>query len=48
MQILQPTIGLNPGTPMEEVREGLRELKQMTTPYKEQYQLNGPPRDPRD
>ena len=29
MQILKPTIGLSPGTPVEELGEG---LKEMTTP----------------
>jgi hypothetical protein len=29
---LQPTIGLRSGTPMEELGEGLKELKGMATP----------------
>jgi len=32
MQIHKPTIGLRSGTPMEELGEGLKELKVMTTP----------------
>ena len=28
----QPTIGLSPGTPMEELGEGLKELKGIATP----------------
>ena len=28
----QPTIGLSPGTPMEELEEGLKELKGIATP----------------
>jgi hypothetical protein len=31
MQILQPTIGLIPGTPMEEFEQRLKELKGIAT-----------------
>jgi hypothetical protein len=32
---------------MEELWEGLKELKGIATPLEEQYQLTGPPRVPR-
>lgn len=32
---------------MEELWERLREVKEIATPYKEQYQLTGSPRTPR-
>jgi hypothetical protein len=39
----QPTIGLRLGTPMEELGEGLKELKGMSTPLEDQqYQLTRP------
>jgi hypothetical protein len=36
MQILTATIRLSPGTPMEEIGKGLKELKGFTTPQEEQ------------
>jgi hypothetical protein len=33
---------------MEELEEGLEELKGIATPLEEQYQLTGPPRASRD
>jgi len=45
----QPTSGLSLGTPMEELEEGLKELKGMATPQEEQQsQLIRPLRTPRD
>jgi hypothetical protein len=37
-----PTIGLSPGIPKEELEGGLESLKGTATPYEEQYQLTGP------
>jgi hypothetical protein len=34
-----PTIGLSPGTPTEELGEGLKELEGIAIPLEEQYQL---------
>ena len=45
---LQPIIGLNPGTPLEEPGEGRKELKGIATPQEEQYQVTGPPKAPKD
>ena len=45
---LLPTIELNLGTPVEELGEGLKEMKVIAAPYEEQYQLTGPWRDPMD
>ena len=47
MQILTANHHTEPGDPME-LGEELKELKGIVTPYKEQYQLTGPPRAPRD
>jgi hypothetical protein len=48
MEKLTATIGLSVGTPMEELGEGLKDLKGMATPQEEQqYQLTRPLRAPR-
>jgi len=35
--MIQPTIRLSPGTPMEELGERVKELKGIATPPEEQY-----------
>jgi hypothetical protein len=49
MEKLTTTIGLSVGNPMEELGEGLKELKGMATPQEEQqYQLTRPLSAPTD
>jgi len=42
----QPNIGLSTGTPMEELGQGLKELKGITIPYEQQCQLTHHPAFP--
>jgi hypothetical protein len=47
--MVKPGVQLNLKTPMEELRDGLQELKLIATKQeKQQYQLTGPLRVPRD
>jgi hypothetical protein len=48
MQILTANYWTEPGIPMKELGEGLKELNRIATPQEEQYQLTGLPRVSRD